>query len=104
MAQDLGDASGTAWCLAGVAAVDEEPEQAAWLWGAAEALRRSLGAREGPAAHATHERLKSQAQAQLGPAVFAEHWRGGEAASLSEAVERALLTELAGRGPASVDS
>src|SRR5262245_58992121 len=50
-----------AWCLAGmagVAAVNEETERAARLWGAAEALRQSIGAREAPASRVTHERLK----------------------------------------------
>jgi non-specific serine/threonine protein kinase len=95
-ARDVGDREGIAWCLAGLAgaaAVNEEPERAAWLWGAAEALRRSLGVREAPAAHATHERLKSQTQAQIGRAAFAAIWAAGEAATLSEGVERALQME-----------
>jgi predicted ATPase/DNA-binding XRE family transcriptional regulator len=50
--QDLGDRAGMAWCLAGLAgaAVGGQPARAAWLWGAAEALRQSIGAREPPAA------------------------------------------------------
>ena len=98
VARDLGDREGIAWCLAGLAgaaAVNEEPEQAAWLWGAAEALRRSLGVREAPAAHATHARLKVQVQAQIGPAAFTASWAAGEVANVSEAVERALQMEPA---------
>jgi tetratricopeptide (TPR) repeat protein len=57
---EVGDRMGMAWCLAGlagVAAVNGNPERAAWLWSAAEALRQSIGAREAPASRATRERL-----------------------------------------------
>jgi|SRR5579859_1350881 len=93
IARDFGDAAGVAWCLAGSAgtvALNGEPERAVWLWGAAEALRQSIGAREAPAAHATHERLQAQARAQLGEADFAAYWAAGGAAPLSEAIEHAL--------------
>ena len=89
----MDDRGAQAWCLAGLAgaaALDEDPERAAWLWGAAEKLRLALGVREAPAAHATHERLKAQAREQLGPAAFATQWAAGEAVPLSEAIERAL--------------
>jgi hypothetical protein len=42
VARDRGDREALAWRLAGpagAAALDEEPDRAAWLWGAAEALR-----------------------------------------------------------------
>ena len=82
-----------AWCLVGLAsaaALDEEPERAAWLWGAGEQLRLSMGAREAPCSHATHERLKVQAHEQIGEAAFGAQWAAGKAAPLSEAIERAL--------------
>jgi tetratricopeptide (TPR) repeat protein len=96
-ARDLGDPVAKAWCLAGLAgaaALDEEPERAAWLWGAGEALRQSLGAREAPASHGTHERLRAMAQEQIGPAAFGSQWAAGAAASASQAIERALQFEL----------
>jgi non-specific serine/threonine protein kinase len=83
----------TAWCLAGlagVAALDEEPERAAWLWGAAEALRKLIGTREAPASHATHERLKNQVRKQLGEAAFQAKWAEGQAASIEQAIAEAL--------------
>jgi predicted ATPase/DNA-binding transcriptional regulator YiaG len=92
-ARDLGDPAATAWCLAGLAgaaAVNEEPERAAWLWGAAEALRQSLGVREAPASHATHERLKAMAQEQIGQTAFAAARAEGQAASLEQALAQAL--------------
>jgi tetratricopeptide (TPR) repeat protein len=82
-----------AWCLAGlagVAALNEEPERAAWLWGAAEALRQSIGARPAPAARATHERLQAEVREQLGEAEFNAKWAEGQAASWEEALDKAL--------------
>ena len=96
LAQDLGERAATAWCLAGlagVAALNEEPERAAWLWGAAEALRQSIGVREAPASHATHQRLRAMAQEQIGQAAYAAQWAAGSVASPSDAIERALLFE-----------
>ena len=89
---DLGDQAGTAWCLAGLAgtaALNEEPERAAWLWGAAEALRQSIGAREAPASHATHERLKAEVRNELGEAVFNTKWAEGQSASKEKAIVEA---------------
>jgi tetratricopeptide (TPR) repeat protein len=91
--QELGDQAGKAWCLgglAGVAAVNEEPERAAWLWGAAEALRQSIGARPAPAARATHERLQAEVRKQLGETAFNVKWAEGQAASVEQAIAEAL--------------
>jgi non-specific serine/threonine protein kinase len=93
LCQELSDRTGTAWCLAGlagVAALAEEPERAAWLWGAAEALRLSQEAREAPAARATHERLKASVRDQLGEAAFDAAWAAGRAAPMEQAISRAL--------------
>jgi predicted ATPase len=90
---DLGDRAGVSWCLAGlagVAALNEEPERAAWLWGAAEALRQSIGAREAPAAHATHERLKAEVRKQLGEEIFKAKWAEGQAASKDMVLAEAM--------------
>jgi tetratricopeptide (TPR) repeat protein len=93
LSQDGGFRAETAWCLAGlagVAALNEEPERAAWLWGAAEALRQSIGAREAPASRATHERLKNEVRQQLGEAAFHAKWAEGQAASVNQAIDEAL--------------
>jgi predicted ATPase len=93
LSRDLGDRAATAWCLAGlagVAALNEEPERAAWLWGVAEALRQSIGVREAPASHATHERLKNEVRKQLGEVAFDAKWAEGQAASLEQAIAEAL--------------
>jgi len=91
--RDLGYRSGVSWCLAGlagVAAVDEEPECAARLWGAAEALRQAIRAREAPASRATRERLITLARAQLGEAAFNAEWAKGQAMTVEQAIAEAL--------------
>jgi non-specific serine/threonine protein kinase len=91
--RDLGDWAGMSWCLAGLAgaaAVDEEPERAAWLWGAAEALRQSIGAREAPASRSTRERLQAAVRAQLGEAAFNAAWAEGQATTMEQAIAWAL--------------
>ena len=93
LSRRLGVPKFQAWCLAGLAGVavlEEEPERAAWLWGAAEALRRALGVREAPASRATRERLIAQAREQRGEAAFAAAWAEGQAASTEQAIAEAL--------------
>jgi non-specific serine/threonine protein kinase len=92
---DLGDRAGLSWCLAGLAGaatLNEEPERAAWLWAAAEALRQSIGARPTPAARKTHERLQDIVRKQLGEETFNAKWAEGQAASWEQAVDTALST------------
>jgi hypothetical protein len=89
----IGDRAGIAWVMAGlgsVAALNEEPERAARLWGAAEALRVAFGARPAPAARATYERAVASARAQLGVDVFAAAWAEGQALTLEQAISKAL--------------
>ncbi len=84
---------GVAWCLAGLAgtaALDGQSQRAARLWGAAESLRQSLGARPAPAARATRERLMSRVREQLGDSEFVAEWAAGQALSLEEAAAYAL--------------
>lgn len=80
------------WCLAGlagVAAVNEEPGRAAWLWGAAEALRQFIGVRKAPAARATHERFQTEVRHQLGEAAFNTRWAEDQSASMEQAINEA---------------
>jgi hypothetical protein len=82
-----------AWCLAGlgsVAALDEEPERAARLWGAAERLRQAIGCRPPPAARATYERAIATARTALGEEAFATAWEAGRALMLEQAIAEAL--------------
>ena len=89
-------AASTLWCLAGLASADAlegQPQRAAWLWGAAEHLRTSIGARPAPAARVTRERLMAAVREELGEAAFADAWAEGEAMSLDEALAYALEGE-----------
>jgi len=93
LSQDLGERACIAWCLAGLAgvsAVNEDPKRAAWLWGVAEAVRQSIGAREAPATHAIHEHLKGEVRKQLGEELFNAKWAEGQSASVEQAIAEAL--------------
>jgi non-specific serine/threonine protein kinase len=93
LCRDLGDQLLMAWCLAGlagVAALNEEPERAAWLWGAAEAVRQTIGGRPAPAARAVYERLQAEVRQQLGETAFNAKWTEGQAASVEQAIDEAL--------------
>jgi len=95
ISQTLSDQASVPWCLAGlgsVAALDEEPERAARLWGAAERLRQALGCRPAPAARATYERALATCRAQLGEEAFAAAWAEGQAMTLEQAIAEALQT------------
>jgi hypothetical protein len=71
-------------------ALDEEPERAARLWGAAERLRLILGCRPAPAARATYERTLARVRAQLGVEAFEAEWDAGRALPLQTAIDEAL--------------
>ncbi len=73
--RDLGDRMGIAWCFADFAAVaahGKEHVRAAELWGAAETLRRAVGARSAPAVQAINEQLLGTSRAVLGDELFDE--------------------------------
>jgi two-component system cell cycle sensor histidine kinase/response regulator CckA len=96
LSRDLGARIMIAWCLAGLgsaAALNEEQERAARLWGAAEHLRVTLGCRPAPAARAIYEPLLTQARAEFGEGAFAAAWAAGEALSLERAITEALGDE-----------
>jgi hypothetical protein len=93
LSQTLHDQASIAWCLAGlgsVAALGEEPERAARLWGAAERLREAIGCRPAPAARLTYERAQAATRAQVGEAAFAAAWAEGQAMTLEQAHAEAL--------------
>jgi predicted ATPase/transcriptional regulator with XRE-family HTH domain/Tfp pilus assembly protein PilF len=93
LSKKVGEPSRIAWCLASLgsaAALDEKPERAARLWGAAEALRTTIGCRPAPGARATYERAISMARAQLGEKAFAMAWEQGRALTVEQALAEAL--------------
>jgi hypothetical protein len=93
LSQAMSYQSGIAWCLAGLgsaAALDNQPERAAGLWGAAERLQQAKGGRPAPTARATYERALLVARAQSSEPAFAAAWAAGRALSLEQAIAEAL--------------
>jgi tetratricopeptide (TPR) repeat protein len=89
----IGTRGGLADCLerlARVAVAEGQPERAARLLGAAEALRDALGAPLPPADGAEYQRDVTVIRAGLGEEAFAAAWAAGRAMSLEEAVTVAL--------------
>ncbi|HEX5692300.1 MAG TPA: tetratricopeptide repeat protein, partial [Roseiflexaceae bacterium] len=87
--RDLGFMHGVAWCLAGlgsVAARERQPERAARLWGAAEALRKATGTRPASASRAIYEQAVASVSAQLGPSTLAACWAEGGAMTVDQAI------------------
>ena len=89
----LSDQASIAWCLAGMgttAALDEEPERAARLWGAAERLRQAIGCRPAPAARVIYERAIALARGQLSEDAYAGAWAAGSALTVEQALAEVL--------------
>jgi predicted ATPase/DNA-binding CsgD family transcriptional regulator len=80
IAREVGDkvliASGLE-SLAGVVAAQGEPVWATLLWGAAEALRETIGAPMPPVEHASYERATAAVRMHLGESTFAAVWAEG---------------------------
>jgi hypothetical protein len=99
--RELGDPHGLAMCLqnlADVAALREHYEQAARLWGAAEALRDVCGVRVPPSDRARYDDVVAMVRRQLRAGAFAAAWQAGRALRLEAALEeaQALGAALAG--------
>ena len=77
--------------LARVAAAQGRMERAAWLCGAAAALREDKGWPLPPAKRAEHDRIVAAARKALGGEVFAAAWASGHALPLDEALRDTLL-------------
>jgi len=91
--RDEGDQGAISFCLASLgcaAALAGELAQAAGLWGMADALRKSLGARQPPASRVIRERLVDQTRKQLGEEAFAAAWTEGAQLSLEQAIDLAM--------------
>jgi hypothetical protein len=90
---ELRDGPATANCLAGLAGIVGilgQRQQAARLFGAAEALRDILGAQIQPGDRPDYESSLATARAQLDPITFEAAWAEGRAMALEQAVASAL--------------
>jgi ATP/maltotriose-dependent transcriptional regulator MalT len=72
--------------LASVVAVQGDPTWAAQLWGAAEALRESLGTPMPPVDRPDYERSVAATRAQLGMEAFVAAWEEGRAMTAEQAL------------------
>jgi tetratricopeptide (TPR) repeat protein len=75
---------------AGLALRQQQPEQALRLWGAAAALRETIGSPLPPAAQEQHEREMMAVRETLGEDAFAAAWAKGQAMTMEQAIEYAL--------------
>ena len=90
---EVGYKEGVAYALehlAGVATADGEPERAARLFGAAEALREAIGTPLPPSERTGHERDVQSVRYCLGEEEFAAAWEVGRSLPLEEARTEAL--------------
>jgi predicted ATPase/DNA-binding SARP family transcriptional activator len=93
LCREIGNRLSIAYGLEGfavLASTQEQPEQAARLWGAAEALREEIGVPLPPNEHEEYDRQVSQVRAALGAKAFAAAWMEGRAMSWEQAAEYAL--------------
>ncbi len=76
--------------LAQVAVAQGRPERAAWLYGAAAAMREDRGWPLPPAKHAEHERTVAAARGALGEEACEEVWARGHRLPLEEVITDTL--------------
>jgi predicted ATPase/class 3 adenylate cyclase len=93
LSQELGDKRTTVECLhalAGIAAVQGEPRQAALLSGAAESVHAAIKAPPSPAERMVSERFLRIARAAVDEESFSDSWAQGRRMSYDAAVTHAL--------------
>lgn len=93
----MNDVRGLAYAfdsLAWVAARSAEPDRAARLFGAADALFERMGARLFPRRQPPHDEAVERARRALGDAVFALDFATGRALSLDDAIQEAFAVAL----------
>lgn len=84
---------GIAWCLtgfAGLAAKRGQSKRAARLFGAASALRDSIGEPQRPIVRAAYAPLEVAVRTELGDALFQEYWNEGVQLSIDHATDYAM--------------
>jgi hypothetical protein len=78
--------------LAKVAGKQEEPQRAARLFGAAQALRDQLGTPPIPVEQADYDRNLAAVRDALGVESFSGAWAAGQALTLEQAIQYALVS------------
>jgi len=103
LCRELGDRRYTAPALedfAALAGAQQQPERAARLYGASEALREGVGAPLGPAGREEVERDLAALRAALGDEAFDSAWSAGRAMTWEQAVGHALEEDSGAGGVA----
>ncbi|MCI0608771.1 MAG: tetratricopeptide repeat protein, partial [Anaerolineae bacterium] len=77
-------------CFAFIAKAQEQPERAAKLFGAAEALREKINIAMTPQERIEYDRGIADLRANMDEKVFASHWAEGRSMRMDEAIEFAL--------------
>jgi predicted ATPase/class 3 adenylate cyclase len=77
-------------CFASLAMQDEQPERAARLFGAAEALRERIGIEMTIPEHEEYERTISVLRSGMDPSTFAAAWAEGRALGMDQAIDFAV--------------
>ena len=75
--------------LAGVAGAEGQPLRSARLFGAADRIRKTMGAPLPPAERPTYERHQAIARAQIDEAAFEAAWAEGREMTMEQAIEYA---------------
>jgi predicted ATPase len=99
LARRLGELNGIAYCFdtfAGLAAAEGDPQEAALLFGAADAVRSSIGALRPPDQQPLYEQWLARTLSQLRPADYATRYEDGRLLDLEEACQHALQLAHAG--------
>ena len=86
----LGDKRRLAFALFGLAVVEGQPERAARLLAAGEALHEAIGSRMVPYVRLHYERRRDSLRAQLDVATFDAAWAAGRAMPLEQAIAEAV--------------
>ncbi len=98
MRSDVRDLGGIVECLHGLALLTGATgadDTAAWLWGAEEALRSTMGAAVVPILVAQRDAAIAGLRTSIGDARFAVAWAAGRALPLDQAIAEALSIEMA---------
>jgi predicted ATPase/DNA-binding CsgD family transcriptional regulator/transcriptional regulator with XRE-family HTH domain len=106
MERPLGRSRFVANCLetaAFLAVLEQQPERAARLLGAVEALRTEIGAPRHPSRRAGHDQVVSLGRAQLSKLDWDTAWGAGEAMPVDDAIDHALASERPAETESSTD-
>ena len=92
LVQELGDREYAAICFEGFAAIaaTNQPERAARLWGAAEALRAAIDVPLPPGKRADFKDILAEARSRYGEPAFSQAWSEGGTLALEQTIAYAL--------------